>query len=43
MDIVELVMAYEQEFDVEIADADAEKIFTVEDAVNYICSHPHAK
>ena len=36
LDIVELVMAFEQEFDLEIPDEDAEKIATVADAVKYI-------
>ena len=36
LDIVELIMALEEEFDVEIPDEDAEKIATVGDAVNYI-------
>jgi acyl carrier protein len=36
LDIVELVMAFEQEFDLEIPDEDAEKITTVEDAIKYI-------
>lgn len=36
LDLVELIMAMEQEFDVEIPDEDAEKIKTVGDAVNYI-------
>lgn len=36
LDIVELVMALEEEFDLEIPDEDAEKIGTVGDAVNYI-------
>lgn len=36
LDIVELVMALEEEFDVEIPDEDAEKLATVADAVNYI-------
>lgn len=36
LDIVELVMALEEEFDLEIPDEDAEKIVTVADAVNYI-------
>lgn len=43
LDVVELVMAFEEEFAVEIPDADADKIFSVEDAVNYIASHPMAK
>ena len=39
LDIVELVMAMEEEFDLEIPDEDAEKIKTVGDAVNYLKSH----
>lgn len=36
LDIVELMMALEEEFDTEIPDEDAEKITTVGDAVSYI-------
>ncbi|MGYP004592178185 len=36
LDIVELVMALEEEFDMEIPDADAEKVVTVGDVVEYI-------
>jgi acyl carrier protein len=36
LDIVELVMAFEEEFEIEIPDEDAEKITTVQDAVDYI-------
>lgn len=36
LDIVELIMAFEEEFDLEIPDEDAEKIGTVGDAVDYI-------
>jgi len=36
LDIVELIMAFEEEFELEIPDEDAEKIRTVGDAVNYI-------
>ena len=36
LDIVELVMAIEEEFDIEIPDADAEKVVTVNDVVEYI-------
>ncbi len=36
LDIVELVMALEEEFDMEIPDSDAEKVVTVEDVVDYI-------
>ena len=36
LDTVELVMAFEEEFDLEIPDEDAEKITTVGDAITYI-------
>ncbi len=36
LDIVELVMALEEEFDIEIPDSDAEKVVTVGDVVDYI-------
>jgi len=36
LDIVELIMALEEEFDMEIPDADAEKIVTVSDVSDYI-------
>ena len=39
LDIVELVMAIEKEFDIEIPDEDAERIQTVQDAVQYIDNH----
>ena len=39
LDIVELVMAMEEEFDIEIPDEDAEKIKTVGDATNYLNTH----
>lgn len=39
LDIVELIMALEEEFDIEIPDEDAEKISSVGDAVNYITAH----
>ncbi|MDD4690232.1 MAG: acyl carrier protein [Eubacteriales bacterium] len=38
LDLVELVMALEEEYDIEIADDEAEKIKTVGDAVNFIKS-----
>ena len=38
LDIVELIMEFEEAFDIEIPDADAEKISTVGDAVEYIKS-----
>ena len=36
LDLMELVMALEEEFDIEIPDADAEKVVTVGDVVDYI-------
>ncbi len=36
LDIVELVMAFEEEFKIEIKDTEAEKISTIQDAVDYI-------
>lgn len=39
LDIVELVMTIEKEFDIEIPDDQAEKIRTVQDAIDYIETH----
>ena len=39
LDVVELVMALEEEFDIEIPDEDAESILTVVDALKYIEDH----
>ncbi|OQY20158.1 MAG: acyl carrier protein [Desulfobacteraceae bacterium 4572_35.1] len=39
LDTVELVMALEEEFDIEISDEDAEKIQTVKNAVDYVSSN----
>lgn len=39
LDTVELVMAFEEEFGIEIPDEDAEKIITMGDVVNYIEEH----
>ena len=36
LDLTELIMAMEEEFDIEIADDDAQKILKVQDAINYI-------
>ena len=36
LDLTELIMAMEEEFDIEIADEDAQKILKVQDAINYI-------
>jgi acyl carrier protein len=43
LDIVELVMAFEEEFGIEIPDEDAEKIGRVSEAVSYIEQHAAAK
>ncbi len=39
LDTVELVMALEEEFELEIPDEDAEKITTVQQAIDYISQH----
>ena len=39
LDIVELVMALEEESEIEISDEDAEKIVTVKDAIDFIAQH----
>ncbi len=39
LDLVELIMSMEEEFDVEISDEDAEKMVKVQDAYDYIQSH----
>lgn len=39
LDTVELVMALEEEFEAEIPDDDAEKIITVQDAIDYVSAH----
>ena len=36
LDVVELIMEFEKEFDIEISDDEAEKIATVQDAIKYI-------
>jgi len=43
LDAVEVVMAIEDEFAIEIPDAEADKIASIADAVEYIASHPMAK
>ena len=43
LDVVELVMAFEEEFGVEIPDDDAEKITRVREAIAYIETHAKAK
>jgi acyl carrier protein len=43
LDTVELVMAFEEAFEIEIPDEDAEKIRTVQDAVTYVGQHAKAK
>jgi len=39
LDLVELIMAMEEAFDTEISDEEAEKLQTVQDAINYIKEH----
>ncbi len=39
LDLVELIMSMEEEFDIEISDEDAEEIQTVQDAMNYVDRH----
>jgi acyl carrier protein len=36
LDLVELIMSMEEEFDTDISDEDAEKIITVQDAINFV-------
>jgi acyl carrier protein len=43
LDIVELVMAFEEAFGIEIPDEDAEKIASVKDAISYIDKHAQTK
>lgn len=43
LDAVEVVMAIEDEFTIEIPDSEADKILSISDAVAYIISHPAAK
>jgi len=43
LDTVELVMAFEDEFDIEIPDAEAEKILSCDDAVSYLANNVNAK
>lgn len=43
LDTVEVVMAFEEEFSVEIPDAEADKILSVADAVAYLSAHPQAR
>ena len=39
LDLVELIMSMEEEFDIEISDEDAEELLSVKDAIDYINSH----
>jgi len=43
LDTVELVMAFEEAFDIEIPDEQAEKVRTVKDAIDYINTHSKGK
>ena len=40
LDLVELIMSIEEEFGIEISDAEAEKIETIDDALRYLDEHP---
>ena len=39
LDLVELIMTMEEEFDIDISDEDAEKLESVKDAINFINAH----
>ncbi len=39
LDLVELVMTMEEEFDIEISDEEAEQLVTIQDAIDFISSH----
>jgi len=39
LDLVELIMSMEEEFDIEISDEEAEKLLTVKDVLEYIAKH----
>lgn len=43
LDVVEVVMAIEDEFAIEIPDAEADKISSLNEAIEYISTHPMAK
>lgn len=43
IDLVELIMEFEKEFEVQIPDEDAEKIETVQDAINFLHSYQEAQ
>jgi len=42
LDLVELIMSMEEEFDIDISDEDAEQLTTVQDAIDYINEHQAA-
>ncbi|MHB1005147.1 MAG: acyl carrier protein [Chloroflexota bacterium] len=42
LDLVDLIMTLEEQFGMEISDEDAEKILTVQDAINYVEEHVEA-
>ncbi len=43
LDAVEVVMAIEEEFGIEIPDSEADKILSITDAIAYVSQHPMAK
>jgi NADH dehydrogenase (ubiquinone) 1 alpha/beta subcomplex 1, acyl-carrier protein len=43
LDAVEIVIALEEEFTIDIPDSEADKFHAIPDATDYICNHPMAK
>jgi NADH dehydrogenase (ubiquinone) 1 alpha/beta subcomplex 1, acyl-carrier protein len=43
MNLVQVVMAFEEEFSIEIPDSEADKILSTREAIDFIASHPQAK
>ena len=43
LDETEVVMAFEEEFNIDIPDAEADKIKSLEDAINFVTADPNAK
>ena len=43
LDVVEVVMALEEQFGIDMSNQDAEKIHSVQDAIDYFCKHPQSR